>query len=58
LELDHSQPLLLRAIFRAIGITTTVIGVLTTTALTAIELAAIALNAVWIILLENIAADK
>ncbi|MBV5330649.1 MAG: hypothetical protein JZU65_23970 [Chlorobium sp.] len=56
--MDHSQPLLLRAIFRAIGITTTVIGVLTTTALTAIELAAIALNAVWIILLENIAADK
>ncbi len=46
------------AILIAIEITTTVIGVLTTTALTATELAVIALNAVWIILLENIAAGK
>jgi hypothetical protein len=58
---DHSQSLLLAAVMAtimAIEITTTAIGVPTITALAAIVLAAIALNAAWIILLEIIAAGK
>jgi len=58
---DHSQSLLLAAVMAtimAIEIPTTALGVPTITALAAIVLAAIALNAAWIILLEIIAAGK